>query len=127
MDTPTSALPPQQRGRPHIRMTLTSASTEGQTDNSNSNSTQVILTSFANAKLAKYINILIFKFQRPSYVGLSCAVSGYSPFTRYTSPDGRKRTPPEQIPVSSPPQTLDSVQLVLNQQNNMRTQNQVRN
>ena len=52
----------------------------------------------------------------PSYLGLSCSVSGYSPYTRYTSPDGR-RSVPKQIPVSSPPQTLDSVSLVLEQQN----------
>ena len=51
------------------------------------------------------------RVKKPSYVGLSCAVSGYSPFTRYTSPDGR-RTSPSAIPVASNPQTLDSVALV---------------
>ena len=57
----------------------------------------------------------------PSYLGLSCAVSGYSPYTRYTSPDGR-REKPKQIPVSSPPQTLDSVALVLQQQEEQHRQ-----
>ena len=51
--------------------------------------------------------------KKPSYVGLSCSVSGYGPANRYTSPDGR-RTSPEQIPVGKPPQILDSVGLVLN-------------
>ena len=50
--------------------------------------------------------------KKPSYVGLSCSVSGYGPANRYTSPDGR-RTSPEQIPVRSGPQILDSVGLVL--------------
>ena len=58
--------------------------------------------------------------RKPSYVGLSCSVSGYSPSNRYTSPDGR-RTSPEQIPVSQNPQTLDSVNLVLD---SMRQQQQ---
>ena len=58
--------------------------------------------------------------KKPSYVGLSCSVSGYGPANRYTSPDGR-RTSPEQIPVSRPPQILDSVGLVLS---SMRQQQQ---
>ena len=59
--------------------------------------------------------------KKPSYVGVSRAVSGYSAFNRYDqgSPDDggggggysrRKKSSlgvPEQIPVSSPPQTLD--------------------
>ena len=47
-----------------------------------------------------------------SYVGLSCAVSGYSPYTKYSTEltdIPRKVTPPAQIPVASPPQTLDAV------------------
>ena len=47
-----------------------------------------------------------------SYVGLSCAVSGYSPYTAY-SPEltdiPRKVTPPAQIPVAHNPQILDAV------------------
>ena len=62
--------------------------------------------------------------KKPSYVGLSCSVSGYGHFNRYTSPDGRRSAPPEQIPVSSPPQTLDSVTLVINQDSNMRQYHQ---
>jgi hypothetical protein len=58
--------------------------------------------------------------RKPSYVGLSCSVSGYSPANRYTSPDGRL-TSPEQIPVSSGSQILDSVGLVLD---SMRQQQQ---
>jgi hypothetical protein len=41
-----------------------------------------------------------------SYVGLSCAVSGYSSFIRYTSPS-RKTSPPQQFHVASEPQILD--------------------
>ena len=47
-----------------------------------------------------------------SYVGLSCAVSGYSPYTKYSTEltdIERKVTPPAQIPVASPPHTLDAV------------------
>ena len=47
-----------------------------------------------------------------SYVGLSCAVSGYSPYTAYSTDltdIPRKVTPPAQIPVASPPQVLDAV------------------
>ena len=50
--------------------------------------------------------------RKPSYVGLSCAVSGYSPYTKYSTEltdIPRKVTPPAQIPVASPPQTLDAV------------------
>ena len=43
--------------------------------------------------------------RKPSYVGLSCTVSGYSNFTRYQSPS--RKTSPSAIPVSSPPQVLD--------------------
>ena len=43
--------------------------------------------------------------RKPSYVGLSCTVSGYSNFTRYQSPS--RKTSPSAIPVSSPPQILD--------------------
>ena len=59
--------------------------------------------------------------KRPSYVGLSCSVSGYGAANRYTSPDGR-RTSPEQIPVRSGPQILDSVGLVLAARGSMRQQ-----
>eukprot|EP00095_Tigriopus_kingsejongensis_P007238 maker-scaffold435_size171904-snap-gene-0.26 protein:Tk07238 transcript:maker-scaffold435_size171904-snap-gene-0.26-mRNA-1 annotation:"hypothetical protein SINV_10887" len=58
--------------------------------------------------------------RKPSYVGLSCAVSGYSSYGRYASPDGRRLTPPAQIPVSCPPQTLDSVRMVLHQDVHLR-------
>ena len=47
-----------------------------------------------------------------SYVGLSCAVSGYSPYTAYSTEltdIPRKVTPPAQIPVANPPQVLDAV------------------
>ena len=51
--------------------------------------------------------------RKPSYVGLSCAVSGYSsPYTKYSTEltdIPRKVTPPAQIPVASEPQTLDAV------------------
>ena len=46
-----------------------------------------------------------------SYVGLSCAVSGYSPYTAYSTDltdIPRKVTPPAQIPVANPPH-LDAV------------------
>ena len=46
-----------------------------------------------------------------SYVGLSCAVSGYSPYTAYSTEltdIPRKVTPPAQIPVANPPH-LDAV------------------
>jgi len=51
--------------------------------------------------------------RKPSYVGLSHAINGYTPYAPY---NGRvkKISPPIQIPVS-PPQTLDSVTLVLSQ------------
>jgi len=51
--------------------------------------------------------------RKPSYVGLSHAINGY---TQYAPYNGRvkKLSPPIQIPVS-PPQTLDSVTLVLSQ------------
>jgi len=51
--------------------------------------------------------------RKPSYVGLSHAINGY---TQYAPYNGRvkKISPPIQIPVS-PPQTLDSVTLVLSQ------------
>ena len=57
--------------------------------------------------------------RKPSYVGLSNTLSGYSPSNRY-SPSDRKVTPPAQIPVSSNPQTLDSVSLVRNLDLSMR-------
>lgn len=51
--------------------------------------------------------------RKPSYVGLSHSINGYTPYAPY---NGRvkKISPPIQIPVS-PPKTLDSVSLVLNQ------------
>jgi len=53
--------------------------------------------------------------RRPSYVGLSHAVNGYTPYSAYTArPLQKKISPPIQIPVS-PPSTLDSVGLVLSQ------------
>ena len=48
-----------------------------------------------------------FLFRKPSYVGLSCAVSGYSNFIRYTSPS-RKNSPPQTFRVESGPQVLDN-------------------
>ena len=45
--------------------------------------------------------------RKPSYVGLSCAVSGYSNFIRYTSPS-RKNSPPQQFRVETGPQVLDN-------------------
>jgi len=45
--------------------------------------------------------------RKPSYVGLSCAVSGYSNFIRYTSPS-RKNSPPQTFRVESGPQVLDN-------------------
>ena len=50
--------------------------------------------------------------RKPSYVGLSCTVSGYSNFTRYQSPS--RKTSPSAIPVSSPPQVLDCNEYVIN-------------
>lgn len=47
-----------------------------------------------------------------SYVGLSCAVSGYSPYTAYSTEltdIPRKVTPPAQIPVANGSQVLDAV------------------
>ena len=44
--------------------------------------------------------------RKPSYVGLSCAVSGYSDYVRYQSPS--RKTSPSQIPVQNDPQTLDA-------------------
>ena len=55
--------------------------------------------------------------REPSYVGLACAVSGYSDFIRYTSPD-RKTTPPQQFKVQTEPQILDSLNLNMRQQQN---------
>lgn len=55
--------------------------------------------------------------RKPSYVGLACAVSGYSDFIRYTSPD-RKTTPPQQFKVQTEPQILDSLNLNMRQQQN---------
>lgn len=55
--------------------------------------------------------------RKPSYVGLACAVSGYSDFIRYTSPD-RKTTPPQQFKVAQEPQILDSLNLNMRQQQN---------
>jgi len=53
--------------------------------------------------------------RRPSYVGLSHAVNGYTPYSAYSArPAEKKISPPIQIPVS-PPATLDSVGLVLSQ------------
>ena len=51
--------------------------------------------------------------RKPSYVGLSHAVNGYTPYSKY---NGRvkKISPPLQIPVSHP-RHLDSVGLVLSQ------------
>ena len=49
----------------------------------------------------------LFFFRKPSYVGLSCAVSGYSNFIRYTSPS-RKNSPPQTFRVESGPQVLDN-------------------
>ena len=51
--------------------------------------------------------------RKPSYVGLSHAVNGYTPYSAYPA-RGKKISPPIQIPVS-PPSTLDSVGLVLSQ------------
>ena len=47
------------------------------------------------------------KCRKPSYVGLSCAISGYSSYVRYQSPS--RKTSPSQIPVQTGPQTLDAV------------------
>jgi len=51
--------------------------------------------------------------RKPSYVGLSHSINGYTPYAPYS---GRvnKISPPLTIPLS-PPKTLDSVSLVLNQ------------
>ena len=54
-----------------------------------------------------YLNDMSFLFRKPSYVGLSCAVSGYSNFIRYTSPS-RKNSPPQTFRVESGPQVLDN-------------------
>jgi len=57
--------------------------------------------------------------RKPSYVGLSHAINGYTPYSQY---NGRvkKISPPLQIPVS-PPRTLDSVGLVLSQDSYYRS------
>ena len=53
--------------------------------------------------------------RKPSYVGLSHAVNGYTPYSAYPARGNQKKiSPPIQIPVS-PPSTLDSVGLVLSQ------------
>lgn len=45
--------------------------------------------------------------RKPSYVGLSCTVSGYSTYIRYTSPS-RKTSPPGQtFHVATEPQVLN--------------------
>ena len=51
--------------------------------------------------------------RKPSYVGLSHSVNGYTPYAPYNGRQ-KKISPPLQIPVS-PPRTLDSVTLVLNE------------
>ena len=51
--------------------------------------------------------------RKPSYVGLSHAVNGYTPYSQYKA-RLKKISPPLQIPVS-PPSTLDSVGLVISQ------------
>jgi len=59
--------------------------------------------------------------RKPSYVGLSCAVNGYTPYSPYNRfAPIKKISPPIQIPVS-PPLTLDSVSLVLNQDSYQRS------
>lgn len=45
--------------------------------------------------------------RKPSYVGLSCAVSGYSSFSRYTSPSRKTSPPGQSFRVSTEPQILD--------------------
>ena len=53
--------------------------------------------------------------RKPSYVGLSHSVNGYTPYSAYPARGNQKKiSPPIQIPVS-PPSTLDSVGLVLSQ------------
>jgi len=53
--------------------------------------------------------------RKPSYVGLSHSVNGYTPYAPYNNRH-KKISPPLQIPVGIEPQILDSVGLVLNQQ-----------
>merc|ERR1712038_2049099 len=43
--------------------------------------------------------------RKPSYVGLSCAVSGYSDLIRYSP--SRKDSPPQKFQVNNEPQVLD--------------------
>lgn len=51
--------------------------------------------------------------RKPSYVGLSHSINGYTPYAPYNG-KVKKISPPLRIPLS-PPKTLDSVSLVLNQ------------
>jgi hypothetical protein len=52
--------------------------------------------------------------RKPSYVGLSHSVNGYTAYAPYNGRH-KKISPPLQIPVTLDPQTLDSVTLVLHQ------------
>lgn len=53
--------------------------------------------------------------KRPSYVGISNSLNGYTPYASYRTGTGRRISPPLHFPSQSQQSHLDSVALVLNQ------------